>query len=44
MLAPDKLFDTAFVTVGAVIVLYIMSGVGHDAWTAIRERYRKLVE
>lgn len=44
MLEPEKLFDTAFSIVGAVIVLYIVSVVGHDAWTAIRARYKKLAK
>lgn len=44
MLEPEKLFDTAFFTVGAVIVVYIVSVVGHDAWIAIRARYKKLVK
>jgi hypothetical protein len=29
MLAAEKLFDTAFFTVAAVIVLYVVSMVGH---------------
>jgi hypothetical protein len=38
---PEKLFDTAFLMVGAVIVLYIVSTVAHDAWTAIRARRKR---
>ena len=41
MLEPEKLFDTAFLMVEAVIVLYIVSTVTHDAWTAIRARRKR---
>jgi hypothetical protein len=41
MLEPEKLFDAAFLMVGAVIILYIVSVVGHDAWTAIRARRKR---